>query len=240
MSSRGDDGVASTIYWHGWAGYEPETATPFLKLATSARVTLDIGAHVGYFTLLAAQANPAGRIYAFEPLPRVFERLTANVRLNGINNVTCEPMAMGNEKGHAEFFHVKNRIPSSSSLSQRFMTSIVPSDQLTSSPVEVTQIDDFVDANGLVVDLIKLDTETTEDSVLQGAVRTLSRDHPLIVCEVLEQAIGREIERILRPLGYEWFRLTPDGEIWCEHLTPDKHWRNFLFRPTAYEASNRS
>src|SRR5436309_3548894 len=66
MWSRGDDDIAGPLFWLGWAGHEPETARIFYEAAASARVTLDIGAHLGYFALLAAHANPAGRVYAFE------------------------------------------------------------------------------------------------------------------------------------------------------------------------------
>jgi len=230
MCSRGDDDVASTLFWRGWAGHEAETADPFYKLAATARTTLDIGAHVGYFSLLAAHANPAGRIFAFEPLPRVYERLTDNVRLNNLQGVSCEPIAVGSPGGQTEFFHVKSGIPSSSSLSQRFMQSIVSADELTSSKVEVVEIDDFVNARGLSVDLIKMDTETTEDQVFRGMTEVLARDHPHIFCEILEEGVGRTIEQILRPLGYEFWLLTSQGQIRREHIVPDAVWRNFLFR----------
>src|SRR5689334_14287435 len=56
--SRGDDWVSTQIFWRGLEGYEPETAQLFLRLAADSSVTLDIGAYVGFYTLLAAQANP--------------------------------------------------------------------------------------------------------------------------------------------------------------------------------------
>jgi hypothetical protein len=56
--SRGDDWIANQVHWRGWDGYEPETLPLFFRLAATARVTLDVGAHVGFFTLLAGHANP--------------------------------------------------------------------------------------------------------------------------------------------------------------------------------------
>ena len=85
--SRADDWVSNQIYWRGWSGYEPETVPLFFRLATHARVTLDVGAYVGFYTLLAAHANPTGQVYAFEPLLSVYERLQWNVMLNGLTNV---------------------------------------------------------------------------------------------------------------------------------------------------------
>ncbi len=119
------------------------------------------------------------------------------------------------------------------------MQSVVPADELTSSKVEVVQVDDFVSARGLSVDLIKMDTETTEDEVFRGMTATLARDRPHIFCEILDEAVGQAIERILRPLGYEFVLLTPNGEIRREHTVPDARWRNFLFRVPSPPLSGR-
>ena len=233
MWSRGDDDIASTVFWRGWAGHEPETAEPFWKLATSARVTLDVGAHVGYFALLAALANPDGRVYAFEPLGRVRERLHRNVSLNGVENVSIQSVALGSENGTATFFHVEDGIPSSSSLSGEFMRSIVDRDRLTNSEVEVTTVDGFVEENGLAghVDLVKVDTENTEDDVFRGMVQTLERDRPTIVCEVLKAGTGQAIEAIVAPLRYAFFLLTDRGPVQCDHIQPHSAWRNLSIVP---------
>src|SRR5580693_402829 len=87
--SRGDDWVSNQVYWRGWRGYEPETTPLFFRLATGANVTIDVGAHVGFYALLAAHANPAGHVVAFEPMPAIHARLARNVRMNGLANVTC-------------------------------------------------------------------------------------------------------------------------------------------------------
>ncbi len=232
MESRGDDDIAGPLYWRGWAGHETETVQPFYERARRARVVLDIGAHVGYFAVVAAHANPAGRVYAFEPLARVRERLERNVALNGLTNVTCVPLALGSPAGTAQFFHVREGIPSSSSLSRGFMQSILArAEQLTSTTVEVVEVDDFVDAHGLTgVDLVKVDTETTEAAVLRGMRRTLQRDHPDIVCEVLDGSAGEALEALLRPLGYEFFLLMEHAAVRCDAIRPDVVWRNYLFR----------
>lgn len=133
MWSRGDDEITSAVYWGGWAGHEPETAECFWELAASARVTLDIGAHVGYFGLLAAHANPEGTVHAFEPLPVVHDRLRRNVGLNELANVVSHRCAVGGESGQAQFFHLPDCIPSSSSLSRSFMEPVAGDRALAAS-----------------------------------------------------------------------------------------------------------
>ncbi len=231
MCSAGDDDIAGAVFWRGWDGHEPETARVFFELAGTARITLDVGAHVGYYALLAAHANPAGRVYAFEPLTRVRERLERNVALNRASNVTCLALALGSPAGRAEFFHVRDGIPSSSSLSEGFMRRIVGSDELTSSTVDVVEGDDFAATHGLErLDLVKLDTETTEPAVLAGMLGTLRRDHPAIVCEVLDGAAGTALQELLDPLGYEYFLLTGGGLARRERIRPDRDWHNYIFR----------
>ncbi len=231
--SRGDDDVASAVYWRGWAGHEPETAPHFYRLATRARVTVDVGAHVGYFSLLAAYANPDGTVYAFEPLPPVHDRLQRNITLNSLSHVSCHRLALGRSSGRDEFFHVPDSIPSSSSLSRSFMESIVDKQRLVVSPVEVATLDEFVAAHDVKgVDLVKIDTEATEDQVVAGMLETVARDRPAVVCEVLPGGPAEAIEEMLRPLGYRYSLLTDRGPVPRAHVDPDERWRNYLFEPS--------
>lgn len=233
MWSNADDEITSAVYWGGWAGHEPETSRCFWELARSARVTLDVGAHVGYFSLLAAFANPAGTVHAFEPLPAVHDRLRNNVALNGLPNVSCHQLALGGEPGWARFYHLSECIPSSSSLSRSFMEEVADGRSLQATAVQVTTIDEFVTKNDLRdVDLVKIDTESTEGAVLAGMVRTLARDRPALVCEILPGGPADAVEEVLRPLDYEYFLLTDTGPSRLPRITPHPTWRNFLLRPS--------
>lgn len=226
--SRADDWVSNQVYWRGWKGYEPETAPLFFRIASRARVTVDIGAYVGYFALLAAHANPNGLVYAFEPLPEVYERLLRNIELNQLANVECIPSAVGDAEGMAEFYFVATDMPCSSSLSVEFMRS---AGDVHSVTVPVTTLDRFVRENSLDhIDLVKIDTETTEPQVLRGMAETIRRDHPFIVCEVLKgRGSEQQVEEIVRSFGYRFYQLTPDGPILRDHIEGHPTWLNYLF-----------
>jgi FkbM family methyltransferase len=226
--SRGDDWVSNQVYWRGWQGYEPETAPLFFRLASRAAVTVDVGAHVGYYTLLAAHANPAGRVFAFEPLPAVFERLRCLVALNRLANVTCNASAVGDADGTADFYHVPEGLPSSSSLSYEFMR---PAGPLCRTPVPVLTLDRFLRENGVArLDLVKLDTETTEVQVLRGMTETLRRDRPHLVCEVLARpGVAEPLEALLGPLGYRYYHLTAAGPVPRPRVEGHLVWKNYLF-----------
>jgi FkbM family methyltransferase len=228
--SRGDDWVSNQVFWRGWGGYEPETASLFFRLASQSQVTIDVGAHVGFFALLAAHANPAARVFAFEPMPVIQARLTRNVRINGLTNVTCIQSAVSAAEGTAEFYHVDAEIPCSSSLSYEFMA---PAGEVKRTSVTVVALDRFCEREGLVrVDLMKIDTESTEPQVLQGMAHVLGRDRPTLVCEVLQgRGSERPLEEILGPLGYRFYLLTPDGPLPRARIEGHPEWLNYLFTP---------
>ena len=106
--------------------------------------------------------------------------------------------------------------------------------KFASTAIPVISLDYFCSENHVDhVDLIKMDTEGTEIDVLRGAQQLLERDRPMIVCEVLED-VGdpRLIEEMLRPLGYQFYRLEPSGPIRQEHIQTHAKWWNFLFKAT--------
>jgi FkbM family methyltransferase len=232
--SRGDDNIASPVFWSGYSAIEPETCTVFYDLAKRARTTLDIGAHVGFYAILASHANRSGRVLAFEPLPTAHERLLRNVSLNAVTNISCFRLAAGSQDTTTEFFHVESSdaIPSSSSLSRIFMETELPQYKICSQSVEVIRIDEFVREHGLRdIDLVKIDTESTEDDVLEGMQETLRRDRPTVICELLPGGPAEAIDAVMKPLGYKYFHLSPGGMQPCSRLIPDPVWRNFLFAP---------
>lgn len=226
--SRGDDWVSNQLFWRGWDGYEGETTRFFFQLAGQAQVVLDVGAYVGFYSLLAGHANPDARVFAFEPLPTVFNRLQKNVHLNGLNHVECLNRAAGDTNGLAEFYHMNAELPTSSSLSYEFMQHV---DELQCSQVQTIRLDEFVDERGLQrVDLVKIDTESTKPQVLRGMSTTLERFRPDIVCEILQRR-GSEaaVQEILEPLGYRFYLLTPNGPEQKETVEGHPEWLNYLF-----------
>jgi FkbM family methyltransferase len=229
MWSRGDDNIATRLFWRGFEGFEPETAMMFARLARGAGVVLDVGAHVGYFSLLAASTTPTATVYAFEPLPQVASRLKRNIRLNALTNVVHVPAAAGAENGIATLHHAAAGIPSDSTLADG---AFVENDAVATTTVPVIRVDDFAAERGLRIDLMKVDTERTEPDVLHGMSATLQRDRPAIVCEVLEESsVAASLEAELSPFGYEYHLLTSAGPVHHEAIEPHPIWRNWLFVP---------
>lgn len=231
LESASEDWIPTQLFWRGWQGYDPETTALFFRLAQSARAVLDVGAHAGFFSLLAALANPKADVFAFEPLARVFDRLEHNVRLNALSNVRCFRVAVGAIDGIQEFYFPDQEQPISSSLRSDMLIASFPPNAILHDPVTVVSLDQFISDHGIShVDLIKLDTERTEHDVLAGARDTIARDKPEIICEVWSDAGNQhELEDALRPLGYRFYHLLPQRPIERAEISGSAQFLNYLF-----------
>lgn len=178
---------------------------------------VDIGAHHGYYTLLAsARVGKSGKVIAFEPSPRERRRLEGHVHLNKCSNVKIEPYALASEDKQAEFFLVEG--------SEDYCNSLRPpavqADTHTVT-VKVTSLDSYISSKGIEkVDFIKLDTEGAESEVLRGALRLLqSALRPLVLCEIAEIRTAPwgysawDIIHFMQHLNYTWFSIQPDGGL---------------------------
>ena len=228
LDSRGDEWVPNQVFWREWSGYEPECSSLFYDLARTSRVTLDIGAHVGFYALLAAHANPDGRVFAFEPVPETARRLRANVALNGVSNLVAVEAAVSDHGGTAQLVVGPAEVPCSSSLSAHQMR-FNPGSRIIE--VQTLALEVYLDSRGeRIVDLIKIDVEGTEPAALGGLGTALASCRPAILCEVLPDAgTSDALRALLAPLGYRFFHLGPRGPTSAAEIVGDPKWLNWLF-----------
>ncbi len=223
------DGIGRQLFWKGERWWEYETTALFARLARRAALSLDIGANTGFYTLLAAAANPDGRVIAFEPVPRLRERLHQNVALNGWDHrCAVRAEAVSAEPGRTQLHVPDQAVPTSASLDPAGYRGL--KGQLID--VDITTVDRAVPEDQRV-DLIKIDVEGFEHTVLAGAERVLVRDRPIIVLEVNPGGPAREIQALLTPRGYRFHHLLEDGPRPVAEIVPDErvHCRNFLCVP---------
>lgn len=85
--------------------HEEATTALFKKVVKPGNVVLDLGANMGYFTLLAARlVGESGKVFAFEPEPKNFNYLKRNIDLNGYSNVEAIQKAVSSKKGKTKLF----------------------------------------------------------------------------------------------------------------------------------------
>lgn len=156
---------------HGcWLGsYEAAKARLFARHIQRGNVVYDVGANVGFYTLLSASCVGAdGKVVAFEPLPRNQLYLRRHVALNNASNVQIIDAAVCDRSGEARFDD--SRDPS--------MGELAPTGGIT---VKTVSLDELIDQGAIPLpDLIKIDVEGAEDAVLRGAADLLKRHKPRI------------------------------------------------------------
>jgi hypothetical protein len=103
MEADGRDLVSQSILVDGL--WEPRLTEIIAKALPPGGVFIDVGAHVGYYTLLASRrVGPAGRVVAVEPNPETLLRLRRNIALNDSRNITVEPVACTDRETMLQFF----------------------------------------------------------------------------------------------------------------------------------------
>ncbi len=226
LDSNSEDYISTVLFWRGIKAFEPETIEVFMHFASVSACVFDIGANIGIYSLLASSINPKSRVFAFEPVPRVFEHLRKNSAINRMDGIECIPSAVTDRNGSVAMYVPLGAVPSAASLVIQTET------EYEMINVEATTVDDFVALKKIpAIDLVKIDTEGNEAAALRGATDTLKRDKPIIFAEVLTDEIGNNIEKILEPLGYHFYWITQKGLINMVHITADTHTRerNYLF-----------
>ncbi len=177
-------------------------------------VFLDIGAHHGIFSIVAARRMGAhGTVVAFEPSPREYQRLCLHLRLNRMRSVRTEPLALGSSNCTRQFFQV-----TSGDTTRGGLQSPASPDLVSTVTVNAAQLDDYVSQFPMErVDIVKLDVEGAEREVLEGASHVLTVLRPALICEVLDATTqvwgyrAREIVRALQDCNYNWFEFRSDG-----------------------------
>lgn len=168
------------FYGHYHERYEADLVA---RLLWGDEVFWDVGANVGYFTLVAATAlNHRGQIIAFEPGKNAYDRLTENIALNPWRNIRAFPLAVTDREGEAVLHLAGDIADSSANLYQAAKI------QAGCQVCRTVALDHFLQEENLSPpDLIKLDAEGAELAVLRGAQRLINDSPPLWLMEMEEK-----------------------------------------------------
>lgn len=150
--------------------WEPDISRWWAYLAQSAQAILDVGAHCGYYSLIARRYAPANAmIYALEPNPVMCKQYERNMELNHLNGFQLAQIAASQSSG-TQTLHIRSTLePGASSVFD-----IPYADE--SLTVPTVSLDDYCDAQHIErVDLLKMDIEGAEESAIQGMSRGLKQ-----------------------------------------------------------------
>jgi len=154
--------------------YEPATTFVFERIVAAGDVVADVGAHRGYFTLLAATlCGSTGRVIAFEPHPKNASILAKNVKANRLGNVEIVQKAVSDREGLANLF--LSQASSGNSLISVPPGAEASPDRSDYVVVETTTLDRFFTPPRHKPKLVKIDIEGAESAALEG-MKTLIRE----------------------------------------------------------------
>jgi FkbM family methyltransferase len=158
--------------------WEPEVIQAIREVVPEGSFTMDIGAHIGFYTLVLSKlAGPAGRVTSFEPMPETFKILSENVGMNDCRHVKVINKALLEQPGR-----VMAHPPDSQPLPGG--VSLIADHGTEAVSVEATTLDEFMRVEKARVDFIKMDVEGAEGLVLQGGRLTIEAQHPTMLIEV--------------------------------------------------------
>ncbi len=201
------------VYWEGGA-LNFEYTDIFVQLIKKVNSFYDIGANIGYYSLLAAMGNKQAKIVGFEPAGGPLHYFRKNVTANGLNQIRIESLALAEKEGELTFFEIKNKkyaYLKHNLAGESNAGSKTSGKNFVKVKVKASTLDNYVATHHDSVDLIKMDTEGTEHLILGAASNVIETFKPIIICETLFNTIESELETIMKSHGYQFYNHVPGG-----------------------------
>jgi FkbM family methyltransferase len=183
------------------------------QLGQPGMQVLDLGAHVGYFSLLfSVLVGPAGQVYTVEPNPENLKKIRSMIEANQLQNIRVFPFAASDQAGEVQFI--------TEHTGQMGHMATLPSENPAAAvTVRAVRIDDLAGDQGIKrIDLIKMDVEGAELKALLGMAGLIGRCHPVIICEWHPAVAGPDYQTIFDRLGYHCEALEPVSPTEPFHL----------------------
>lgn len=195
--------------------YEQKQTEEFLNHIEEGNIVFDIGANVGYYTLLSSRnIGVKGKVFSFEPLVRNLSYLYRHVELNKLENVIILPVACSESssfttfsfgRNEAQGYLVKNNWKGNFSFQLH-------------TYVQTISIDEFVRNSGYIPHILKIDVEGAELLVLKGAKETFSSTKPKIFLSIHTAELEKKCIEYLKDFGYKFILLDEKERPSVEYL----------------------
>jgi FkbM family methyltransferase len=190
---RGKRWIVGSAIHRCWLGfYEYEKQQLISREVRPNSVFWDIGANVGFYSLLASKLVGSGKVFSFEPALRNLSYLRKHLALNRVTNVEVLAMAISDRNGTSSFEIEETG----------FMGHLSGEGEIT---VPTATLDSLVEEGKVLPpDYVKIDIEGAELLALRGGSRTFQRSRPLIFLATHSRNLKDECCLLLESWGYEW------------------------------------
>ncbi|NAS13036.1 FkbM family methyltransferase [Poritiphilus flavus] len=236
LSTNQTSYVTRRLYWND--PLEFEYTSVFLDLIKKVDTFWDVGANIGYYSILGTKINPDLKVEAFEPSIGPLKYLSENLRINEVSDkIQVHPYALSNASGDIDFYEVFNpKFPKILNLSGEHNTGTkrgIPSQKVTVAAKRLSDIR----LQTPPIDLVKIDVEGAEVAVLRGGLDAIKKDRPIVICELLFDLNESELESYFKDLEYSFFAHIGHGLKRITSLTrkEDNGIRDVFFVPLEKE-----
>jgi len=198
LALKGDHYITRSLEVYG--EYCPDEWRMLKQIIRPGMTVVEVGANMGTHSVDMARACAPGPFYAFEPQPRIFQILCANLALNDIGNALAYPEGCGEAEGEAV-------VPLVDYAGRgNFGGVALQAAGARGIKVRIRALDSFeLPACGL----IKIDVEGFEPQVLRGARQTIARCRPILYVENDRPAQQQEVISLIADMGYRLYWHTP-------------------------------
>ena len=201
--------TANHIFYSGVFGnFEGETLRLWYEISKEVNgLVLDIGAHAGIFSLVAASANKQSSIVAFEPHPANFDRLCKNIQINEFSNITVENLAISNKTGKVVFYNYCVGEKDNSGFTLINHRHVCP--ESSSISCATISFREYLESNHKeqALSLVKLDIERAELIVLKDGIERLQKDQTIVFCEILDRESIFPIHSLFNKIDYVFINI---------------------------------
>jgi len=194
LNLKAPNDCGPALYLSSKGKYEPFETSLFISSVCKSDVVFDIGAHVGYYSLISSKL--AKKVFAFEPEKKNLKLLRKNLRLNRVDNCQVVETAVSDKNGKIKLY-LSQTSSGDHSISQK---------KNSFELVDSLALDNFASKIKSLPNLLKIDVEGAELTVLQGAKRLLSRKELReILVKVTKNTNSNKVIKLLHDRGFTLF-----------------------------------
>lgn len=210
--------------------YEKDESKMMYDLIEDNFTIFDIGANIGWYSIGITKAKINIKIFAFEPIPKTYKNLLANIELNKSQNIQTFNMGLYKEKTQLTFYFYPELSGNASSinLSAESDSEIIKCD--------VDTMDNFVKEHNVTkLDFIKIDIEGAEFFAFEGGINTIKKFEPIVFTEMLRKWSAKfgyhpnKIIKLFKEKNYICFVVNEKGLSEIKEITDDTIETNFFF-----------
>ena len=175
-----DDHRSAPLECLNFGAYEKKELQYILQIIPKHGNFLDIGANIGWHSLIIAKHRKKLKIHAFEPIKKNYNLLLKNIKYNFLKNIKTYNFGFYNKNKKILFYTCKEEMGNSSIRQLSKKNSVI-------QKCNVKVLDDFINKKKIKVDFIKCDVEGAELFVFLGARKVLLEHKPIVFCEMLRK-----------------------------------------------------